>query len=122
LFIAYLANTLCNVNRYDDGETSMNTVQTIDLIVTNPDIRNGRPHILGTTVTVADIALTKHYHAQDADGLAEWYGLTLPQVYAALAYYYEHKEVIDQQIRTQIHRAEALQEQRVGSQRSLLSR
>ena len=100
----------------------MNTVQTINLIVTNPDIRNGRPHILGTRVTVADIALTKHYHAQDADGLAEWYGLTLPQVYAALAYYYEHKEVIDQQIRTQIHRAEALKEQRVGNQRSLLSR
>lgn len=55
----------------------MNTVQTIELIAINPDIRNGRAHILGTTVTVADIALTKHYHGQDADGLAEWYGLTL---------------------------------------------
>ena len=100
----------------------MNTVQTINLIATNPDIRNGRAHIIGTTVTVADIALTRHYHGQDADGLAEWYGLTLPQVYAALAYYYEHKEVIDQQIRAHIHRAEALKEQRIGSQRSLLSR
>lgn len=44
----------------------MNTVQTINLIATNPDIRNGRAYILGTTVTVADIALTKHYHGQDA--------------------------------------------------------
>jgi len=99
----------------------MNTVQTINLIAINPDVRNGRAHILGTTVTVADIALTKHYHGQDADGLTEWYGLTLPQVYAALSYYYEHKETIDSQIRAQIHRAEALKEQRVGSQHTLLS-
>jgi uncharacterized protein (DUF433 family) len=100
----------------------MNTVQTINLIATNPDIRNGRPYILGTTVTVADIATTKHYHGQDAEGLAEWYSLNLPQVYAALSYYYDHKEMIDDQIRVQIHRAESLKENRVGSQHPLLSR
>jgi uncharacterized protein (DUF433 family) len=98
----------------------MNTVQAIELIAINPDIRNGRPHILGTTVTVADIALTKHYHGQDADGLAEWYGLTLPQVYAALSYYYDNKETIDDQIRTLIRRAETLKEKRIGSRHSLL--
>jgi uncharacterized protein (DUF433 family) len=76
--------------------------------------------MLGTTVTVADIALTKHYHGQDADGLAEWYGLTLPQVYAALSYYYDNKETIDDQIRTLIRRAETLKEKRIGSRHSLL--
>jgi uncharacterized protein (DUF433 family) len=108
------------LNNHGAGE--MNTVQTINLIATNPDIRNGRPYILGTTVTVADIALTKHYHGQDAEGLADWYSLNLPQVYAALSYYYDHKEMIDDQIRVQIHRAESLKENRVGSQHSLLSR
>lgn len=100
----------------------MNIVQTINLIAINPDIRNGRAHILGTTITVADIALTRHYHGQDADGLAEWYGLTLPQVYAALSYYYEHKETIDDQIRAQIRRAEALKAGQVGHQHTVLSR
>jgi len=55
-------------------------------------------------------------------GIADWYGLRLPQAYAALAYYYEHKPEIDGQIRTQIRRAEALKEQRVGGVNSLLSR
>jgi uncharacterized protein (DUF433 family) len=103
------------------GGDDVHTVHTIDLIAIDPSIRNGRAHILGTTVTVADIAMVKHYHNQDADGIAEWYGLSLPQVYAALAYYYANKEVIDKQIRTQIRRAENLKEKQVGRQHSLLS-
>jgi uncharacterized protein (DUF433 family) len=99
----------------------MNTVQSINLIAINPDVRNGRAHVLGTTITVADIALVKIYHGLDADGLADWYGLTLSQVYAALAYYYDHKESIDEQIRAQISRAESHKESRVGSRHSLLS-
>lgn len=102
-------------------EEDMSSVQAINLIAISPHVRNGRAHILGTTVTVADIALTKHYHGQDADGLADWYGLSLPQVYAALAYYYGHKETIDDQIRAQIRRAESLKESKVGSQHPLLS-
>ena len=45
----------------------------------------------------------------------------MPQVYAALAYYDEHKPEIDEQVRTQVRRAETLKEQRVGSADSLLS-
>ena len=100
----------------------MTTIQVIEAIGIDPDIRSGRPYILGTTVTVADVALARLHHALDAEGIAEWYGLSLPQVYAALAYYYEHKSEIDEQVRTQIRRAEALKEQRVGSTNSLLSR
>lgn len=96
----------------------MTTLQTIDLIAVDPDIRSGRPYILGTTVTVSDIAIAKLYHDKDADGIADWYGLTLPQVYAALAYYYDHKDAIDQEIRQQITRAQVLRERRVGSQDS----
>jgi uncharacterized protein (DUF433 family) len=69
---------------------------------------------------VADIAIAKNYHNQDADGIADWYGLTLPQVYGALAYYYEHKSEIDQTIRAQIKQAEDLKEKRIGSGNSLL--
>lgn len=90
-------------------------VQTIDLIAIDPYVRGGRPYILGTTVTVSDIAIAKLHHDQDADGIADWYGLTLPQVYAGLAYYYEHKDETDQDIRQQISRALLLKERRVGS-------
>lgn len=98
------------------------TIQSINLIATDPNVRSERPYILGTSVTLADIAIVKLYHAQDADGLADWFGLTLPQVYAALAYYYEHKEAIDRQIHVQLRQAQKFKEQRFGSKDSLLSR
>lgn len=100
----------------------MNTVQSINLIAINPNVRHGRAHVVGTSVTVADVAMAHIYHDQDADGIASWYKLTLPQVYAALSYYYDHKEETDEQIRKQIQRAKDLAERQVGSTDSLLPR
>ncbi len=100
----------------------MLTIQSINQIATDERVRNGRPHIMGTSVTVADIAIVKVFHGQDADGIAQWYGLDLPQVYAALAYYYEHKDAMDADIRAQIRRAEELKKNRVGGGDSLLPR
>lgn len=97
-------------------------MQSINLIAINPKVRKGRPYIVGTTVTVADVAIAHIYHRQNADGIADWYSLTLPQVYAALSYYYDHKSDMDEQIRTQIRHAEELEEKRVGNEGSLLSR
>ena len=101
---------------------SMTTIQAIEAIGIDPDIRSGRPYLIGTTVTVADVAIARLYHGLDAEGIADWYGLTLPQAYAALAFYYEHKADIDNQIRAQIRKAEALKEQYGGGADSLLSR
>ena len=98
----------------------METIQSINLIAINPKVRKGRPYIVGTTVTVADVAITKIYHGEEADGIAAWYGLSLSQVYAALSYYYDHKHEMDEQIRAQIRRAEELKDKRVGNARSLL--
>jgi len=99
----------------------MQTIQSINLIAINPKVRKGRPYIIGTTVTVADVAIAKIYHSQDADGIADWYGISLAQVYAALAYYYDHKSEMDEQIHELIRRAETLKEKRVGGKGSLLS-
>ena len=98
----------------------MNAVQSINLIAINPKVRRGRPHIVGTTVTVQDVAIAHLYHRQSADGIADWYALTLPQVYAALSYYYDHKTEIDEQLRAQIRHAEELETKRVGNEGSLL--
>ena len=100
----------------------MQTVQSINLIAIDKRVRRGRPYILDTSVTVSDVAIVKIYHGQDADGIAEWYGLTLPQVYAALAYYYENRDSIDDDIRAQNRRAQELKETGAGSEGSLLPR
>lgn len=100
----------------------METIQSINLIASNPNVRNGRPYIVGTTVTVADVAIVKIFHRQDEDGLAAWFGLSLAQVHAALAYFYEHRAEMDEQIRQQIRKSEELSEKRVGNEGSLLSR
>jgi uncharacterized protein (DUF433 family) len=94
----------------------------LDLIVSDENIRNGQPCVEGTGVRVMDIALAKIAHAQDAEGIAEWYDLSLPQVYAALAYYYEHKEAMDTEIRQQMKQARELKEKGVGKRHTLLSR
>ncbi len=100
----------------------MSTVQTTERILTTPNVRGGRPYIRGTTVTVDDIIIAKLYHGLDADGIASWYGLSLPEVYMALAYYYDHKEEIDRQIKQQIRRSERLREQHLAREASLLPR
>ncbi|MBZ0290108.1 MAG: DUF433 domain-containing protein [Anaerolineae bacterium] len=100
----------------------MDNIQSINVIAINPKVRNGRAYIVGTTVTVADVAIAKIFHRQNEDGIADWYGLTLTQVHAALAYYYEHKTEIDELIRQQIRRSDELWEKRPGNERSLLSR
>jgi uncharacterized protein (DUF433 family) len=90
-------------------------VQSIDLIAVNPAVREGRPFIVGTTVTVADVVIAKIYQGLDADGIADWYNLTLPQVYSGLAYYYDHKGEIDQSIAERRKLAVEMKEKRIGS-------
>jgi uncharacterized protein (DUF433 family) len=93
----------------------MNTILAINLIASDLTVRSGRPHVVGTTITVADIATAKVFWMMDADAIADHYILTLPQVYAALAYYYDHKAEIDATIRERRNLAMAMKEQRIGS-------
>jgi uncharacterized protein (DUF433 family) len=93
----------------------MDTLLSINLIATNPQIRSGRPYILGTTLTVADIAVAKIYQLLDIDGIADYFEIPLQQVHAALAYYYEHKVEIDQDIKNRRELADEMREKRVGS-------
>lgn len=100
----------------------MQAIQSIDVIAIDPTVRNGRPFIVGTTVTVHDVVIAKIFHGQDVDGIVGWYDLTFVQVHAALTYYYQHKQEIDDQIRQQIRKTDELWEKRPGNERSLLSR
>lgn len=99
----------------------MHTVLTIDLIAADPAIRNGRPCIAGTGLRVTDLVMAHLFHGRTPDEIAADYDLALSQVYAALAYYYEHKEDLDTDIRDQISVARRLKEQGRGREASLLS-
>lgn len=43
----------------------MKTIKSINLIGIDENVRNGRPYILDTSTTVANVAIVKIYHGQD---------------------------------------------------------
>lgn len=93
----------------------MDTVLSINLITSNPNVRGGRPCLVGTGIRVSDVAMVMLFHTQDPGEIAAWFGVPLAKVHAALAYYYEHKPEMDADIRKQIAEAKRLKENRVGS-------
>lgn len=100
----------------------MQTTLTIDLIASDPAVRNGRPCVAGTGLRVTDLIMAHLFHQRTPDELAADYELSLAQVYAALAYYYAHKPELDVDIRAQIDKARSLKEQAGGRSTALLSR
>jgi uncharacterized protein (DUF433 family) len=75
------------------------TILSIDMIVSNPKIRNGRPIIAGTTLRVQDIAIAHVYKGDSLGEVVRQYPtVSLAQVHAALSCYYEHRDEIDKQI------------------------
>lgn len=103
------------IGRLGESDRVMVTVHSINWIVSDPAIRNGRPVIAETTIRVMDIAAVKIFQQKDADDLAAWFGISLPQVYAALAYYYEHKDVVDAEMKAEAEIAREFKEKRIGS-------
>ena len=86
-------------------------VLNIALITSHPDVRKGRPCIAETGIRVTDIAMATLFHYRKPHEIALDYELSLAQVYAALAYYYEHKTELDEDIRRQLAKARRLKEQ-----------
>ncbi len=75
-------------------------VESINLIWRRPGCRGGRATLIGRGLKVkfivADYLDEKHYPSPET--IAQRYAATLPQVYAALAYYYENRSEIDEEI------------------------
>ena len=93
----------------------MVTIESIDLITTNPDVRGGRPCIAGTGLRVTDVVMATIFHERPPGEIASDYEISLAEVYAALAYYYQHKPDLDLDIREQIERAQTYKKQILGS-------
>ena len=69
-------------------------------IVSTPGTCGGRPRIDGHRITVEDVAIWHERMGMSPDEIVSAYPtITLSDVYAALAYYYENREQIDAGIR-----------------------
>jgi uncharacterized protein (DUF433 family) len=66
-----------------------------------PGVCGGKPRIAGRRIRVQDIAIWHEQLGLSADEIvAEHPDITLADVHAALAYYYDHRAEIQQDIRT----------------------
>ena len=99
----------------------MDTIHSINLITTNPKVRNGRPCIAGTGLEVSVIAIAHIVHQRTADEIASDYAISLAQVYAALSYYYANRASMDAMIQERSRIAQEMKEKQVGSRRPSLS-
>lgn len=63
-----------------------------------PEIRGGKARIAGTRITVSDVVISHFRLGESLDEIAITYDLPLAAVYAAIAYYLDHKNEIDGEI------------------------
>jgi uncharacterized protein (DUF433 family) len=61
----------------------------------SPDVRGGKSCIVGTRIAVEDIAALHLKMGQSLIEIAGKYNLSLSSVYAAMAYYLDHRQEID---------------------------
>ena len=90
------------------------------LLTEDPDIRNGRPRIAGSGITVYRIAIWYRL-GHSAEEIARQYPhLSLEGVYAALAFYHANRDTIDADIEAdelaeQKLEAEYMEQRRIAS-------
>lgn len=99
----------------------MDVIQSIDLITKNSAVRGGKPCVAGTGVRVTDLVIAHLFHERSPEQLTSDYELSFSQVYASLAYYYQHKDELDEDIRHQILKARIAKEEFSSGKPSLLS-
>jgi len=64
-----------------------------------PSVTGSKPRIAGHRITVQNIVIWHEWMGLTADEIAAEYGITLSDVYAALAYYYDHRDEMNESIR-----------------------
>lgn len=72
------------------------------IIVSSPEIRDGRPHIAGTGITVHRIASWYRLGFTAEEIVEQIDHLSLAQVYTALGYYHANKEQIDVELESDV--------------------
>lgn len=88
----------------------MENINLDQFIEITPGILGGKPRVSGHRISVAMIACWHHQLGQSTEEIAVTYNLSLAQVHAALAYYYSHRDMIDQATKESEDKVEALKD------------
>jgi uncharacterized protein (DUF433 family) len=75
----------------------MSMTQSIEHIVSDPDICFGKPRIAGTRFKVKDVVAHHLFNHFPLEIIAEKWELPVAGVYAAMAYYYDHRDQMDRE-------------------------
>ena len=71
-------------------------IVTTQHIENSPGVAGNKPRITGHRITVQNVVIWHERMGLSADAIASEHGLSLADVYAALAYYYDHRQAIDE--------------------------
>lgn len=77
----------------------METTTLDRYIESTPGILGGKPRIAGHRISVQNIVVWHEHLGMSVDEIAQQYDLKLSEVHAALAYYFDHVDEINDQIR-----------------------
>src|SRR5688500_6260554 len=86
-----------------------------------PGIAGGRPRIAGSGINVRNVMIWDERMGKAADEIATEYDLTLADVYAALAYYFDHREEMDRHIESAAQFVEEMRQKTPSKLRQKLS-
>jgi len=73
-------------------------IVTTQHIESSSEVADGKPRITGHRITVQNVVIWHERMGLSADEIASEHGLSLADGYAALAYYYDHRQAIDEAI------------------------
>ncbi|HEV2846338.1 MAG TPA: DUF433 domain-containing protein [Thermoanaerobaculia bacterium] len=68
-------------------------------IEVTPGVTGGKPRIAGRRITVQDIVIWHERMGKSADEIATEHELAISDIYAALAYYFDHRAELDEAMR-----------------------
>ena len=72
---------------------------TLDRFITRtPGVLGGKPHIAGHRIRVIDVAIWHEKLGLSADTIASKYDLSLAEVHAAMAYYFDHRAELEAEL------------------------
>lgn len=63
-----------------------------------PGVRGGKPCVVGTRISVSDIVIWSEQGKSPEEIVTDFSQLSLADVHAALAFYYDHREEIEREI------------------------
>jgi uncharacterized protein (DUF433 family) len=100
----------------------MMQAKSVEHIQVSPEIRAGKPCIAGTRMAVEDVAVMHLKLGQSLIEIAGLYGLSLGAVHAAMAYYFDHREIIDRRTAEESAVVAAMEAENVSPLQAKLAR